>query len=480
MTTSFASGVYFMLLVPERGMSWLLRGMGSRVSSLASRWKEICQFPMRYQYLMRFNYDFHPVGQGLFCSGSLSLGRDEYPEFRWVYDCGTSSSVQLVTNAISRLETQVTNRKHLDLVTISHFDKDHISGMAELLTKFSVDVLLLPYMPLWRRLLIAFEQNVQANDDSFRFFINPAEYISSIDGAEIETIVFIVPEGKWRSWRPDREPRPLDQEDDQWRDADRLIEFDRVALRDEAEGPGLSLSGGRTGIRFMSSGSPLTTRFSWEFVPHNEKSRAPWRSKAFISQVEKLRSDLTRKKALLQKTASITALQQLFTKMFGKSSEQKNQISVFLYGGPLSQDNGELGLSVLSQVYTEPPLPCDIWFFGRHFWNLESSSKCGVFYGGDGFLNCDPRLEQLIDSIGNTRLDKIAVFQVMHHGSKKSWQPGVAEFIDPYFSIFCSDPDHRGLQHPNGEVVRDFLKHRPIQVDKTQGVYFEGSLYKYV
>jgi hypothetical protein len=36
---------------------------------------------------LEFGYRFHPVGQGLFCSGYFS--RPGQPAYRWVYDCGT-------------------------------------------------------------------------------------------------------------------------------------------------------------------------------------------------------------------------------------------------------------------------------------------------------------------------------------------------------------------------------------------------------
>ena len=36
-----------------------------------------------------FSYHYHPVGQGIFCSGRLT--RPHRPPFRWVYDCGTEA-----------------------------------------------------------------------------------------------------------------------------------------------------------------------------------------------------------------------------------------------------------------------------------------------------------------------------------------------------------------------------------------------------
>lgn len=53
----------------------------------------------------------------------------------------------------------------------------------------------------------------------------------------------------------------------------------------------------------------------------------------------------------------------------------------------------------------------------------------------------------------------------MHHGSRNNWYEGVAQELEPIVSIFSSNPRHRRFKHPHGEVVRDFLRFQPIQVD---------------
>lgn len=113
-----------------------------------------------------FTYDFHPVGQGLFASGSISQNHQKEPFFHWVYDCGTSSSQKLIESAIYRLN----HFKRLDLVTLSHFDHDHISGICQLAGNFEIDTLMLPYMALEQRLWMAFEEDVRPGDDIMGFF----------------------------------------------------------------------------------------------------------------------------------------------------------------------------------------------------------------------------------------------------------------------------------------------------------------------
>jgi hypothetical protein len=66
--------------------------------------------------------------------------------------------------------------------------------------------------------------------------------------------------------------------------------------------------------------------------------------------------------------------------------------------------------------------------------------------------------------MGNARIGRTAVFQVMHHGAAANWTPGVASVIGPWFSVFSSDPNHRGYGHPHAEVLRDFWLCGPVQV----------------
>ena len=73
-------------------------------------------------------------------------------------------------------------------------------------------------------------------------------------------------------------------------------------------------------------------------------------------------------------------------------------------------------------------------------------------------------------------MESVHVLQVMHHGSRSNWFPGIAAKISPQYSVFCSDPTHRGYKHPHAEVLRDFWGFGPVQVDKNNRVDFEMYL----
>ena len=157
------------------------------------------------------HFAFHPVGQGLFASGTLFPGGKyclpSKRNFSWVYDCGTASSQKFIDRELQRLSL-LTNS--IDLLTISHFDADHISGIARLLKKCSVKNLLLPYAPLWQRLLIAFGSGIAITSSEFGFFLNPVSYLRSLnrDDENLGRII-LVPGSMGNSRPPESEGRNL-------------------------------------------------------------------------------------------------------------------------------------------------------------------------------------------------------------------------------------------------------------------------------
>ena len=138
-------------------------------------------------------HNFFPVGQGLFVAGSIEfwppppkrrrrIEIDGYekppaqPPYRWVYDCGSSTAKRLVTNAIADLKNDCSDSR-IDLLTISHFHNDHISGVVDLLKAIGAKTVMLPWAPLWHRLLIGFDQGLRADDPEILFFVDPVQYL---------------------------------------------------------------------------------------------------------------------------------------------------------------------------------------------------------------------------------------------------------------------------------------------------------------
>ena len=89
-------------------------------------------------------FKFHPVGQGLFYTGSLDNGR-----YIFVYDCGTEGGKHYLNNAIDGYVNELKYNSHnqsIDFVVISHLHADHFNGLYELSQKAHINKVYLPYL----------------------------------------------------------------------------------------------------------------------------------------------------------------------------------------------------------------------------------------------------------------------------------------------------------------------------------------------
>jgi len=413
----------------------------------------------------RFCYQFHPVGQGLFASGAIYNERDPEPSFQWVYDCGTSSSPALINDAIGRLYDRSETRKRLDLVAISHFDHDHISGLCQLISKFEVGTLLLPYMPLEQRLRQAFEEGLTPTDEVMGFFINPVNYLRLLRDDGLQNVLFVRPSG--------RQGPPFQGESQDVPDFDESgdITFTAEEPTEDVWDNLPSESTLKRSVEFLKRDGAIRVGGVWEFVPYNiepEEVISEGFRQAVIEKRDQLLSAGDRNQALRE-------LKGLYDDEFGDSSQERNIISLFLYAGPI------YSAWPITVLHCCKPNLC----FRHIFWNdevcgynfcnaKEYHEKCSILYSGDGYLDTPERLTELSNFLMQQRMDRIGVFQVMHHGAQKNWHEGVASTINPRFSIFSSNPERKGWGHPHAAVLRDFWRYGPVQVDKIQGAEFDG------
>ena len=96
------------------------------------------------------HFKFHPVGQGLFYTGSLDDGR-----YNFVYDCGSTTKKRDLFPAIDRYIDDLKERMScaptmdkpsIDFVVISHLHKDHFNGLYQLSQMADIQKLFLPYL----------------------------------------------------------------------------------------------------------------------------------------------------------------------------------------------------------------------------------------------------------------------------------------------------------------------------------------------
>jgi len=400
--------------------------------------------------------DWWPVGQGLFSTGALRLNNGS--AVHWAYDCGSTSSAALITSAIAqyRRRLQTWGASRLTLMVLSHFDKDHISGVVELLRGLPVRTFLLPYVPLWRRLVIAMEQGVGAADPLIRFFEDPVAYLSEQDGIEIDEIVFVPgvgPDDRVPG-APDAGESPPDGLPDGSVDE---LKVEHGSPPAEAAGDPAVEDASSVRVSFLKKGGRLLVPSFWEFVPYNDSQPAVHATPLFLRRaglvIRIFLGDPSRR------SRALARLKKVYDHHFGSGPVERNLISLFLY-------SGAIGRISLRHYYAT-----DCVDFSRR------ADAFGQLLTGDGYLDSPQRLNDLRRYLSaDARFDRAGIFQVMHHGARGNWHAGAAAAIQPAVSIFSSDPGHKGYRHPHAEVLRDFWPYCPVRVGRTRGFHFHGFL----
>lgn len=396
--------------------------------------------------------DWWPVGQGLFSSGRLHYDNQVVS---WVYDCGTASSDRHLLGSLHDFgrEHTAAGADGIDFAVLSHFDRDHVSGFERLVVRHPIHMVLLPYIPLWQRLVIAAQQGIAAEDALFRFFVNPADYLFSIPGQQIGEVVFVPPagsggegDGEFPSAPVPEGPRPSE------------LKVDYGAPPDD-ERPILAANIFHDPrVRYLAKGGRLLLRF-WEFVPYNDAELSVRADAAFRAAAEPLIQRLMCP-SRGSPAVALRKLRSLYDRTFGKTSFRRNQISLFLYSGPLDH------CSRADVNGWDPRFEPGVW---ERFAQLSP---------GDGMLETPDRLNAMIRFYGSsTRMAKMGILQVMHHGAKSSWHPGIAERLCPVASIICSEPTDNRYRHPHAEVLRDFWSHGAIQVDSVGRMRLDLDIY---
>ncbi|HKO78231.1 MAG TPA: hypothetical protein VJU52_13525, partial [Flavobacterium sp.] len=104
---------------------------------------------------MSFNQEFtiHPVGQGLFYSGKITHNTEV--KFRMVFDCGSLTKGAGQDEVDIYRDADFLGKKVLDLLVISHFDRDHVYHIGRLLADgIKVKKLVMPFITFSERLFL--------------------------------------------------------------------------------------------------------------------------------------------------------------------------------------------------------------------------------------------------------------------------------------------------------------------------------------
>lgn len=394
---------------------------------------------------------FHSVGHGTFFTGIVT--DDDATVFRWVYDCGSKRSTQIfrAINTLADLE-HWPNNAEIDLLTISHFDDDHVNGLEQFLAQHRVKWLALPYMSLKSRLAHACSSTEEksASASAATFAIDPIGFLTSRGLSDRVGSILLIQggDGDGASDSGQQLLDPTNPEDfkniqDQeisWTNSEYLLNgrvesssgIPRVRVQPHSQPVAIA-------------GLPMELVFFNAALPTGKTNR----SKLPITDVQKEVAEILRRYRLLDPSKKPRRgwrdrLKGCFTGHFGSSGPERNNISLCVMARPLRNT---------------PPSSCRL--FDQHFQGNDIASclsidpdRQALLLTGD--LSLDGSIiGEMQAHFRNWRWQQLAVTQVPHHGSRHSWVAGNAQlFLGSQF-VHCVPTISRKNLHPHPSVVAD-------------------------
>lgn len=424
--------------------------------------------------VLRTDTIFHPVGQGGFTTGCLSLSQEprhlRWPElpivhdqFFWAYDCGSVSHQAGLESEIELLAYRLNGRK-LDLLAISHFDKDHISGLIKLLRTVKVDILLLPYAPLQERILSALMAGADA--EALEFAIDPVGYVAESADGQVERIILVPQsEGEGAGGETTFPIGPTPETPiPEGKGPSSPGEYLSVDKEYPDSGPG-----GAPRLQQLTAHSSLSVWGLWEFLPYNrrkwlDEAIAKGKAPKFYEKVGNFRDQLLQRPHPHQ---ALDDLKKLYSETFGKGSKPKNRISLAFSSAPLHRAHT---MPVQRRARTVELHPSSESLGDDSIWWEYPNSEAQVVLTGDGSLTREA-FSEFAQYFG-WRAKCPFAFQVPHHGSKGNYHCDLAREVNPVISVFCAEPSHGPTNHPDFIVYRSFEQNIPIIVDGMTGLHF--------
>jgi hypothetical protein len=381
-----------------------------------------------------------PVGQGGLCEGRICArteGSAKQSTLSWLYDCGSNQP-----NALHREIEKVSDL--IEILFISHVHSDHVSGIEYLLTKRTVNQIVLPYLEGDTCLMLMAQAAMSGTlTPSYRTFLNdPLAWFAQ--RAPNARVVYVDgDDGEGEIPGPPEPPLPADDLSEE--EGDLGTTWYPTGVVKTVTGAQVADAGAQIAV------SVGGTYANWIFVPHVHKPSAARQAafKAALTRTFPKLSDEDIKKEAKTK-AGLEKLRTCYDALW----KDHNLVSLSLYAGPL-QSLPDMQGEIMAWNAFEPEWwpPCG--FSLDHSW--YSAKDWGWISTGDADLS-GPRRRAAFCSTYQQYLPHVTVLLTPHHGSRHNWHKELLDKVSNLkLGIAPAGPNSYG--HPHKAVMDSFDKH---------------------
>lgn len=384
--------------------------------------------------MIRFTRTFHPVGQGAFYSERFSFANNL--DFLTIYDCGTDlrdsklgTPTQITGNLESRINQDLgavnpnTGKHDVQLLFISHFDEDHVSGVHTLNPRTVVIPLASQDEITFYRLL----DFLQITNINWNLLQNPKHFFGNNT-----KIIGIIPD---------------DEENE------RIVESGNIALNEEGGISGnnqIALNPNYPNVDIViPSGSPINIKSFWQYIAFNPK----------ISKLAKFKTELANQgwnwdtlADDLKSNLNQDKIQEL-RKIYKKVSSDLNSTSLLVYSCPTDTIDWDF---ICQKNGTTSCICCECRLFHEDCYYYNHRIAC--LYLGDWKVS-KRGIQKYYKQIPYHG-DGIGTIQIPHHGSIYNNGQYALEYLHRPRHIKCviSCGNHNRFGHPSNLLISEIMK----------------------
>lgn len=365
---------------------------------------------------MKIKRIFHPIGQGAFYS-------ERHKNLTIVYDCGSNTgkniSDKIVTSAFNKGDI-------IDILFISHFDKDHVNKISLLLQHVKIKKVILPLLNEEQtRFLLNIYRILNFNDTILTLIESPKKFFG-----EKTDIIFV------RS-----------------AENNSLSEKDPININELKDGEQIE-SGTVLTINQLVPSKP-----NWIFIPYNHKyidrnKDLEYKLTSHGFDVDRLKTDLY---YILNEIQNDILKKQQFKKIYNSLKKDGkdtciNENSMVVYSGIDKQCQSQISYQYGSQIF-------------KNISNSIASNRVSCIYTGDTDLNV-VKIKDKYPKYWNY----VNTIQIPHHGAKQNFEKSV---LDNKYYICPISARSKSKHHPSSKVIAKIVSQNSFPILITENTNTE-------